>query len=87
MDLAEMAASTSLTIPLEPELDARLERLAQRTHRTRASLAAEAIAVHVARETEIIDAIHRGLVDMKGGRLIPHDAAMAEVDAAIDETA
>ena len=82
-----MVANASVTVPLEPELDAQLERLAQRTHRTRASLAAEAIAVHVVRETEIIDAIHRGLADMKAGRLVSHDQAMAGVDAAIDESA
>ena len=81
-----MAAGTTLTVPLEPEVDLQLARLAERTRRTPASLAAEAIAVHVARETEIIDAIHRGLADMKAGRLVPHDEAMAELDAVVDES-
>lgn len=81
-----MTGDTTITVALEPEVDSQLARLAERTQRTPASVAAEAIAVHVARETKVIDAIHRGIADMKAGRLVRHDEAMAELDAAIEES-
>ncbi len=37
-----------------------------------------------ARERSIIAGIERGLADMKAGNTVPHDVAMAEVDALID---
>ena len=37
-----------------------------------------------ARERSIIAGIKRGLADMKAGNTVPHDVAMAEVDAVID---
>jgi predicted transcriptional regulator len=38
---------------------------------------------HVEREAEIIEGIERGLADMKAGRLVPHDEAMARLEATI----
>ena len=37
-----------------------------------------------ARESGIIAGIERGLADVKAGNTVPHDAAMAELDALID---
>lgn len=82
-----MTASTTRTVRLEPKLKEQLARLSASTKRTRSFLAAEAIAAYVARETEIIDGIHRGLADVRAGRLVPHDEAMAELDAAIEAAA
>ena len=45
----------------------------------------EAIADYLARETEIIDGIERGLEDMRSGRVTPHDAAMRRIRATIDK--
>ena len=73
------AGSATLTLRLRPELKARLGELAERTHRTKSFLAGEAIASYVERELEIIAGIERGLEDMKSGRVVPHDRAMAEV--------
>jgi predicted transcriptional regulator len=39
----------------------------------------------VARESEILEGIARGLDDLKANRLVPHDEAMAEIDAAIED--
>jgi predicted transcriptional regulator len=78
-----MPASETLTIRLTPEVKDSLARLADATQRTKSFLAAEAISAYVAREAEIIDGIKRGLADMKAGRLIPHDAAMARLNATI----
>jgi predicted transcriptional regulator len=76
--------STTMTIRLSSETKAELGLLANATRRSKSFLAAEAVAAYVARERGIIEGIERGLADMKAGRTIPHDAAMAEVDALID---
>jgi predicted transcriptional regulator len=41
------------------------------------------VASYVERESHILDGIARGLADMKAARLVPHDEAMDELDAAI----
>jgi predicted transcriptional regulator len=78
-----MAASETLTIQLTPEVSERLEHLAAATHRTRSFLAAEAISTYLAREAEIIEAVEHGLADLRGARLVPHDEAMARLEATI----
>jgi predicted transcriptional regulator len=71
--------STTLTVRLTPELKERLGELAARTRRTRSFLAGEAIAGYVERELDIIAGIERGVEDMKAGRVVPHDEAMARL--------
>ena len=78
-----MSASTTLTIRLTQEAKRQLSHLADLTHRTKSFLAADAIAKYVARESEIIGGIERGLADMKAGRVVPHDEAMARLEGAI----
>jgi predicted transcriptional regulator len=82
-----MTASATLTVRLKPEIKEQLARLSVCTDRSRAFLAAEAIEAYVVRESERIAGIQRGLADMKAGRVIAHEAAMDELDAAIDEVA
>ena len=36
------------------------------------------------RETKTIEGIKRGMADAKAGRVVPHEAAMAEIDAVIE---
>ena len=79
-----MAASTTMTIRLDPQVKDKLGRLAQGTKRSKSFLAGEAVGAYVDRELAILDGIERGLADMEAGRVVPHDAAMAELDAAID---
>ena len=76
--------STTLSIRLSNETKTQLGLLATATRRSKSFLAAEAVAAYVAREQAIIAGIERGLADMKAGRTVPHDAAMAEIDALID---
>jgi predicted transcriptional regulator len=71
--------STTLTVRIPPELKERLGELAERTQRTRSFLAGEAIAGYVERELDIIAGIERGVEDMKAGRVVPHDEAMARL--------
>jgi predicted transcriptional regulator len=76
--------TATLTIELKPEVGQKLSELSARTRQSAAALAAEAVASYVERESHILDAIARGLADMKAGRLVPHDEAMDELDAAIE---
>jgi predicted transcriptional regulator len=79
-----MSGSTTLSIRLSSDTKERLGRLAAATRRSRSFLAAEAVAAYVERESAIIEGIQRGLEDGAAGRVVPHDAAMDEVDALID---
>ena len=78
-----MATSSTLSIRVSPEIRERLEKLAVSTRRSKSFLAAEAIEAYVARELEIMEGIERGLEDMRAGRVIPHEEAMARIDATI----
>jgi predicted transcriptional regulator len=78
-----MPSSTTLTIRLNPAVKMQLGRLADSTRRTKSFLAAEAIAQYVAHEAAIVEGIEKGLADMKAGRLVPHDEAMARIEATI----
>jgi predicted transcriptional regulator len=82
-----MSSSSTLTIRLKSEVKDQLEQLSVSTNRTRSFLAAEAISAYVDRELQIIGGIERGIADMKAGNVVPHDIAMDELDAAIEEAA
>ena len=79
-----MAESTTMTIRVSPELKERLGRLAHDTRRTKSFLAAEAVAAYVDRELAIIEGIQAGIRDMEAGRMVPHEQAVAEIQAVID---
>ena len=55
------SASTTMTIRLDPQLKAKLGRLAEGTRRSRSFLAAEAVETYVDRELAIIEGIQRGV--------------------------
>lgn len=80
-----MPDSTTMTIRVSPELKERLGRLARDTRRSRSFLAAEAVSAYVERELAITEGIQAGLRDVEAGDTVPHDAAMAELDAVIRE--
>ena len=82
-----MTSGTTLTVRLSPEVEERLGRLAERTNRAKSTLAGEAIADFVERELEIIEAIERGLEDVKADRVVPHEQAMHEIRETIEQTA
>jgi predicted transcriptional regulator len=79
-----MTASTTMTIRVSPETKLKLERIANDTRRSKSFLAAEAVSYYVDRELAIIEGIKRGMADAEAGRVVPHDEAMAEIDAVID---
>ena len=78
-------STTTLTVRLPAEVKDRLDRLAERTRRTKSFLAGEAIAGYVAHELVMIEGIHEGLDDVRAGRTTPHDQVMEEVRAIIEE--
>ncbi len=78
-----MQEAAALKVQPRPEIERKLTRLPERTHRPVAALAADAVASYVERESAILDGIARGLDDMRAGRLVPHGEAMDELDAAI----
>ncbi|CAN7677244.1 MULTISPECIES: CopG family ribbon-helix-helix protein [Alphaproteobacteria] len=80
-----MTASTTMTIRVRPDVKEKLDRIANDTQRSKSFLAGEAVAAYVDRELEIIDGIKRGMADAAAGRVIPHDEAMAEIYAVIEE--
>lgn len=79
-----MTASATMTIRVSSETKLKLERIVADTRRSKSFLAAEAISAYVDRELEIIEGIKRGMADAAAGRVVPHDEAMAEIDAIIE---
>ena len=79
-----MPASTTMTIRISADLKEKLGQLAQGTKRTNSFLAGEAVAEFVERELEIVRGIQRGLADFEAGRVVPHEEAMAEIQAILD---
>ena len=80
-----MAASTTMTIRVRPDVKEKLDRIAADTQRSKSFLAGEAVAAYVERELEIIDGIKRGMADAEAGRLVPHEQAVAEMRAVIED--
>ena len=80
-----MPSSTTLTVRLSPEVKDSLAKLAAGTRRTNSFLAAEAIEAYVKRELPIVEAINRGLEDVRAGRVVPHDQVEAEISAIIEQ--
>jgi predicted transcriptional regulator len=76
--------SETVTVRLSPETKLRLEQLAGHTRRTKSFLAGEAIANYVERELAIVAGILEGIEDMKAGRTVPHDEAMARLRRTIE---
>ena len=62
-----MTESSVFTVRLGPELRAKLEALARSTHRTKSSLAAEAIAAYVDFNAWQTGEIQKGLAEAKAG--------------------
>jgi predicted transcriptional regulator len=79
-----MTASTTMTIRVSSDTKLKLERIAADTRRSKSFLAAEAVSAYVDRELDIIEGIKSGMADAAAGHVVPHDDAMAEIDAIIE---
>lgn len=76
--------SATMTIRLNIEIKEKLGRLSEGTRRSKSYLAAQALAAYVDRELQIVEDIRRGLADIEAGRVVPHEEAMARLDAVIE---
>jgi RHH-type rel operon transcriptional repressor/antitoxin RelB len=72
-----MADSSTLMVHLPPEIEQRLESVAQRVHRSKSTLAAEAIEEFLAVQEWQIAAIDEGIAAAERGELIPHEEVKA----------
>lgn len=81
-----MTTNTTMIIRLDPQLKAKLGKLANGTRRSRSFLAAEAVEAYVDRELAIVEGIEHGLADIEAGRTLGHEDAMEVVRQAIDDT-
>jgi len=65
--------STTLSVRLDPNVKVRLEKLAQRTKRSKSFLAAEAIATSVEAEDWQLGDIAAGLAELNSGKGVEHE--------------
>ncbi len=64
--------STTLSIRLDADVKGRLEKLAQRTNRSKSFLAAEAIAAYVEAEDWQLEEVGAGLAELDSGKIVEH---------------
>lgn len=80
-----MTSQATVTIRIRPEVKEKLERIANDTRRSEASLLDEAVAAYVDRELDVLDGIERGLLDAEAGRFLSHEDAVSEMRAVVEE--
>ncbi|WP_404405396.1 CopG family ribbon-helix-helix protein [Pelagibacterium halotolerans] len=80
-----MPETTTLTVRISPETKAKLDRIAELTQRSKSFLAAKALDAYATRELEICEKIQEGIEDVKAGRVVSHEDAMAELYAEIEK--
>lgn len=77
--LPEARMSETLSVRVPDGTKEKLDRIGDATQRTRSFLASEAIAAYVERELCVIEGIEAGLADLRAGRCVDHDDAMAAI--------
>jgi len=69
-----------MEITLPPDLEIRLDRLAQERGRDRASLVAEAVARLVDHDAWFLGEVEQGLADLGQGRVLGHEEVGARLE-------
>jgi len=72
-----MSNRSVISVHTTPELAERLERLAKITHRSKSSLAQQAIAGYVEAEETFIESVQQGIADVEAGRAYTTDEMRA----------
>lgn len=80
-----MAETTTLTIEISAETEAKLARLEQLSQTSRAALAAEALEEFVTRELEDCEGVLEGIADVEAGRVFTSEQVLAEMDRRISK--
>ena len=73
-----MAETTTLTIEISAEIEAKLARLEQLSETSRATLAAEALEEFITRELEIVESVLEGIADADAGRVFTQEQVEQE---------
>lgn len=63
----------TISVPIDSEVNRRLDSLAEQTHRSKTVIAAEAISAFVDLEEWQLDEIRAGLDDADAGRTVAHE--------------
>ena len=74
-----MAETTTITVRVPIEIRDKLDRVAKLTARSRSFHTTAALADYANSELAIVEAITRGLEDVKAGRVTPNKQAMEEL--------
>jgi predicted transcriptional regulator len=78
--------TVTLTVTVPDAVGESLADVARHEGRTAESVAADAIAEHVAAALELRAKILRGEADIAAGRVIPHEEVMEELARVLDAT-
>ena len=76
-----MPVTVPVTVRVSSETNAKLERIAKATERSKSKLLAGAIDAYIESERQFLDGIERGLADLKAGRVIDNDEMMRWLDS------
>ncbi len=68
-----MSNRSVISVHTTPDLAERLERLAKLTHRSKSSLAQQAITGYVEAEESFIESVQQGIADVEAGRTYTTD--------------
>jgi len=69
-----------MPVQLKPELEDRLQHLAERTSRTPDELAEEGLERFIAYEEDLMMAVKRGNEDIAAGRVVEHEVVVARME-------
>ncbi len=69
----------AISIPVDAATEEALDKIAAATKRSRQDIAAEAVAVFVRDEAEIIDSILKAQAELRAGKGVSHEEVMARV--------
>ena len=81
-----MTVRATLTLNLPAATSQQLERLADRTNRPVASLAADVLVAFAREELATIEAIERGLAQVRAGQTVSQEEVFEEVWAIIESS-
>ncbi len=76
-----MAKTAALTLRVTPELKDKLARLAAETDRTPSAVAQRALDTYLDHQLWMLEEIEKSREDFRQGRTVPHEEAMARIDA------
>jgi predicted transcriptional regulator len=80
-----MSKDVTITARIESDLDERLAKLAKAQGRSKSWVIEHALNSFVTSELAFIEAVEVGLRDMREGRVVPHEDAVARFLARFDK--